>query len=127
MERYALYEAVEEKIRNIENRDVRRILRTLANACKRINGKIDVSAWEDLYVFTCVTDEPMELVFSHYGRGGSLSIMSPAKLYTEFKIPDDWSVLLLGGSSGEKTVGFRVEITEIDGSWSVKVVPILKR
>lgn len=121
------YDVVQEKIRNIKNKDVRRILRALTNACKRINGKIEVSTWEDLYVFTCVTDEPMELIFSHYGKGGSLSIMSPAKLYTEFKIPDDWSVSLLGCTSMEETVGFRVEITEINGDWSIKVTPILKR
>lgn len=121
------YEVVQEKIRKIKNKDVRRILRALTNACKRINGKIKISTWEDLYVFSCVTDEPMDLIFTQYGKGGSLSIISPAKLYTEFRIPDDWNVSLLGGSSGEKTVGFRVEITEIDGSWSIKVTPILKR
>jgi len=122
------YDEIRKAIAKAPNKDVRRILRTLVNACKRINGRPVYSAWEDLYVFRCYTDEPMsDIGFSHYGGGGYLLITSE-KLFTEFKIPEDWAVSLTAGS-GEtgRVYGFRAEIKQMEGEWSIHLTPLFHK
>ncbi|MHA1589201.1 MAG: hypothetical protein ACTSVA_01170 [Candidatus Njordarchaeales archaeon] len=118
------YDEINEAIKKVPNTDVRRILRTALRACKRLNGTPVYSAWEDLYVLRCYTEEPLpHLVFSHSGKGGFVS-MSSVNFLAEFKLPEDWKISMIAGVGERDVYGFRLEIKYMEEEWSVNLAPV---
>jgi len=117
-------EALKE-IDKIENRDIRRILRTVAKFCYRIGGKTEYDGYEDLYVVRCIVPDGLGFLSASYiGRGGRAGLYTERDI-SEFKVPEDWVVTV---ESGAKRVrGFRVAISKSlteEGVYNIEISPI---
>jgi len=103
-------------IREVPDKDVRRILNTLGKYCKRLEGRIRYRNIENEYItFQCIfPDKDFELLSSLYGSGllSLVGIVRDERVVSDVSnitIPDDFRVEL---SSGEKSKGIDVSITK---------------
>ncbi len=120
-------EAVEDVLKRIKDRDVRRILRTLHNFCKRLGGtgKLVEVAPDSDYKYTCWfgSEMPLQIGFGSLALGGGvLRLRSTKESY--ISIPSAWSVNI---EATEKAVGFEASVEKpIVGAaeWSLWIKPL---
>jgi len=127
-EQKEILEAVSEALKEIDkikNRDIKRILRTVAKFCYRIGGRTEYEGFEDLYVVRCVVPDGLKfLTASHTGKGGYAGLYTERDI-SEFRVPDDWVVTVESGARRVK--GFRVAISKSlteEGVYNIEISPI---
>ena len=129
-EKEKVVEEVLVQISNIEDKDVRRILRQATRFCERIGGtpSLLVSGKEyPIYSFTCVTEDPLPFFLTKMiGRGVDISVLT-GKAMTYIRVPDEWFSSVWGGIE-YKAYGFNLEIEKTLGAegYSIRINAIKK-
>jgi len=114
---------IEEELRKMPDRDVRRILRVASRFCVKNGGTPVMYKTAREVEMACYFDEPVSFfIGSFYGvvDMGHVRLVTPADI-SEFKVPEGWHVDV--GDYEEKVYGFSVKLTYTPelGVWTIRV------